>query len=407
MTTPAVPAPAPAAPAAPAPAPAAEPVAPAHANIHAAKDAAAEFLKTLGQAPAPPVEPPAPRREDGTFAPKAGDPAPDAGAPPVGANGEAAPAADPSAAEPAGGAPTAPEGEGEFVEVAFPGRRPGDPELVLAFPKGQEEEGRRIANKVRSVEKLEAERGVVAREAQMVRETQFIIQSDPIGFAMEQFNPKLRPDLVRQLLSDPQVLAEVAADLELALDPATRENFQLRQQAKRSDLREQVRNELAETRKGQQNAHELRENVLRLVPESWSPEQVSTFMKDALLDLGQYAATARINRIDPQSIPVILAARLRANGMDPVLAATRLLEAAAGGAPAPSGGNRPPASPAPSAPRVTVKALQAAAAATAALATTPPAGPGSLPAGSPVKPPAGSSLKDARKHALASIGRPA
>lgn len=404
MTTPAVPAPAPAAPAAPvpAPAPALEPVAPPHEGIHAAKDKAAEFLANLGkQPPAPPVEPPAPRREDGTFAPKV-EPE---GAPPVGVNGEAAPAADPSAAEPAGGAPPAPAGEGEFVEVSFPGRRPGE-ETVLAFPKEAEEEAKRLSNKVRAVEKLEAERGVVAREAQMVRETQFIIQNDPIGFVMEQFNPTLKPDIVRQLLADPQVLAEVAADLELALDPSTRENFQLRQQAKRADLREQTRTQLAETRRGQQNAHELRENVLRLVPETWNPEQVSTFMRDALLDLGQYAATARVNRIEPSNIPVILAQRLRAVGLDPVLAATRLLEGAAASG-TPSGGNRPPASPAPNAPRVTVKALAAQAAATAALATTPPAGPGSLPAGSPVKPPAGSSLKDARKHALASIGRPA
>lgn len=405
MTTPAVPAPAaPAAPAAPVPAPApAEPVAPAHPSLAAAKDAAAEFVKTLGQTPAPPVEPPAPRREDGTFAPKVEPPE---ATPPVdGVPAEAAPAAEPGTAEPAAGGEATPTGDGEFVDITFPGRRPGE-ELTLSFPKGMEEEAKRLSNKVRSVEKLEAERGVVAREAQMVRETQFIIQSDPIGFVMEQFNPTLKPDIVRQLLADPQVLAEVAADLELALDPATRENFQLRQQAKRADLREQTRTQLAETRRGQQNAMELRENVLRLVPESWNPEQVSTFMKDALLDLGQYAQTARLNRIDPSNIPVILANRLRSVGLDPVLAATRLLEnAAAPGTP--SGGNRPPASPVPSAPRVTVKALAAQAAATAALATTPPAGPGSLPAGSPVKPPAGSSLKDARKHALASIGRSA
>lgn len=307
-----------------------------NASVNAASDAARALIASQGTAlpaapPQPgttpetpirevpaanPANPAQPRASDGTF----GTPLPpDPNAPPA----PNAPNAPPQPGQaPQSDAPA--EGEGEppaeatatVVPIEVNGEAldldVGDPAVADVI--------RQHIETAREAETIRAESERTIEEVVAIREH---IQIDPVGFVLRELreSPAGQEHLLLSLLTQPDVFERVKPKLDAMLrDPRDLALTRAEQQAARSQFAQEARHQVEEGRAVRENLRDVKATcaaIARLLP----PEVAPVAYNDMLRDLQSYADHANLMTIPPEHIPVALANRLTALGIDPVEAA--------------------------------------------------------------------------------------
>lgn len=326
-----------------------------------------------------------PRDEEGRFAERQGGGAPARDGQP-GAEGATEAVADPAAPAsvetPTGEPDNRPEGDdagtepgtegtddaaAEALRVALPGRQPTDPDVEIEVTDPE------VAERLRQL-RNGFMRGEDVRQAQRentearteIAALQDQIQTDPAGFVADQLAPEIRVEVALQLLADPGLLEQIAPEVDALLDPERAEMVRAKLETRRYQLKETLRQHADERRHVQAQVQQIRAAVEALIPEDWDAERIALFTNDCMADLGRWVKKVGVSAVDAADIPVALAQRLRAVGLDPVQSAARMTErlassppATGAGAPArPSAARTGTGSPAPRRPVATARPVR-------------------------------------------------
>jgi hypothetical protein len=224
-----------------------------------------------------------------------------------------------------------PAGDGEipegFVAVELPNRQPGgEPVRIVTDDPEVAERLKQVINGYGRRAELDAiEQRVMARQAEVEQERD-AIRIDPLewieknlshqeqlGVALmtildeQNWNNEQFQEFLSKLLGDPNEVRALRSELRAA----------------RVEQRETSRTLIAQERADQRAAVAVNRAIEAVVPSELSGERRQLFIMDARRAVGDYVRTHR-TIVSPQDVPVILAGRLRAHGVDPEEAATRL-----------------------------------------------------------------------------------
>ena len=322
-------------------------------GVAEASAAARALIASQGSAIAPeappapaPAAPAQPRASDGTFG-RQMPPAPSADAAPT--TGQA----PESAAPPAEGEtpPEPDEAAQRVVPIELPDGNTLDLDVtdpVVADVIRTQFETAREADRIRTEAEETIEQVTQIREA---------IQIDPVGFVLRELRESAagREHLALSLLTEPEMFTRLKPQLEAMLsDERNLEVARARQQAARAHFAEEARSRVQETREVQANLRDVQATcaaIARMLP---NEVQQPTAYNDMLRDVMAYAEKADLLTVPPEHLPVILANRLTALGINPVEAATHAAKArskkgavtppraTATAAPRPAGATMPP-----------------------------------------------------------------
>lgn len=331
--------PAPAAPAAPAPSAPATPAPVPAAPIEELPPNLAEALARRRQSLAASRQP---RSEAGQFsaggAPAQGAPSPDGEpetpADPTPEGEEPAPEAEPEPETPE----SEEEPEPELIRVALPARRADEPPVEIEVNDPEVAERlRQLNNGFLRGEEVRSQREAIQKEQGELAAVRDQAAFDPVGFVLDSLPEALRPDVALQLLANPQVWEQVAEHVESLFDQGRAEVLRAKLDARRYQLREELRSQRDARTNLQRQVETIQQAVTALVPESWDEDRRQLFLNDCLTDLGRWVRQMGASAVDAAQIPALLASRLRSVGLDPVTAADQMHRRLAnGGAPAPT-----------------------------------------------------------------------
>lgn len=223
--------------------------------------------------------------------------------------------------------------ESELIKVTLPGlaeRGEEDLDIEVDDP-AIAERLRRLKNegiRAREVGKRIAE--VEDREAQLdaYREA---IEHDPISFHLEQMTVDKQLEVARALILEHLDVLQPDID-KLIEDPKARLDAQRKQL---NDLKAS-RTKLEESRAIKQHVKHCMRAVDKLIPEGVDRDTAQEFVRDARQQMAE--AARRGERVSPETIPALLARRVKLYGFDK--------KPAPPAAPAPKGSKTPPAKPA-------------------------------------------------------------
>lgn len=222
--------------------------------------------------------------------------------------------------------------ETKKLTVQLPNRRDGGPALDVVMPDEETANSlRMVLNSFERGQALDQRQQQVNRMATDYEELKEIMTFDPAGFAVDSFSqdPVTAEHVALALLSQPEVWKRVSERVLQWEDPnkfetdATKiENANLR---RKGELREMI----DEQRTVQKNLREVQTAVASVIPPDMDEDRQAVFFRDALRDLKEYAERNGRMTLDIADIPLILASsgRLKAHGIDPKDAATRIVEA--------------------------------------------------------------------------------
>lgn len=309
-----------------------------NASVQAASDAARALIAQQGTAlPAAPAQPGTtpetpirevpvvptqPRASDGTFG-RPLPPDPNAPAPTPAQAAQNAPPQPGQAPQseqapaPEGGAPA--EGDAATARVV-PIEVNGEPlDLDVGDPAVAEVIRSHIET-AREAETIRAEAERTIDEVTAIREH---IAVDPVGFVLRELrdSPAGREHLLLSMLSEQETFDRLKPRLQAMLnDPRDLQLTRAEQQAARSQYAQEARHQVEESRAVQANLRDVQAScaaIARMLPEEIAPVAYN----DMLRDLMHYADQANVTTINPDHIPVVLANRLAALGINPVEAA--------------------------------------------------------------------------------------
>ncbi len=355
----------------------------------------------------PAATPPAPPAEVAATPPAATPPASETPAPPPAETpaptGETPPASEAPPPAPAAGEtpPTetpAPTDINPALVARIPGRFPNEAATVVAF------EDERIAQGVRQLwngyMRGEEAKAVMARakEAESgARRLRIEFLADPVAAIATNLGAEERAIIARNLLADPEVRAQIVADLALLSSPEGVERLADRAMRQRYEYREAKRGEVAQLEVRERmvtTASEQLDTLATQLAPVYAPEQIAQIEGDFLRDIddwehrtGRPVSSAKELReaLAPRARLLNLSLDPRATGPGPSAAA-----------------QRPPARPAPNgtaspASPVTAAVKAEAIRQTAALASTGHKAP-DVTSASPLVPPKGASIAEATAH---------
>jgi len=210
------------------------------------------------------------------------------------------------------------EAKTEFV-VEVPGRRPGEEPIKLAVDDAETLErvnqaikgGLRRDEFNRSMEAVNRQR----EELDLVEQH---LKIDPVGFLVEQVKPDIQVELVRHLLSLPEVFEAVTADLEEWQDPDKARARRAELGKDRADRSRQAERELSHLAAVREQGRKIRDTVEALVPADMNEEEAALFRDDCLTDVAHWCrANPKVARLRPEEVIGILERRLRHHGLTP------------------------------------------------------------------------------------------
>jgi hypothetical protein len=230
------------------------------------------------------------------------------------------------AAEGQEGAPATDEVDDDLI-VALPPRNEGEDEVEIQVAD------KAVADRLRQL-KNSALRGDEARqvltEAQQAREQveefEDMLAADPGGVVVNALkdDPATMKHLAMFLLTRPEVWTAVKDQVATLNDAEKFENARLRAENERHELASNFQTVAQERKAVQQNYRDIQQTVGLILPPEMSEAARGVFFSDALRDIAAYAERNRQLTVNPRDIPIILAARMTASGIDPVKAAHRV-----------------------------------------------------------------------------------
>ncbi|MDH3291570.1 MAG: hypothetical protein OEO20_11565 [Gemmatimonadota bacterium] len=286
-------------------------------------------------------------------------------------------------------------GEGEVdpdLIVALPPRREGDDEFELVVEnKEAAERIRQLRNGYLAGSQVRALQETIDQERAQIEELEVWIGTDPAGFILQNVPATVIEDVALSLVFSPDLFEKVKDKLQTAVeDDRERRVLMAELKAKRSDAKDTLR-QVLETRKfAKGQAILVRDAIAKMVPVT---DGITDTRRQAIIQTLESAAAdtirkKRIAKVEIDDVPIMLAAQLRAAGIDPLAAAQALH-----GDPSSQPGKRP----AKKKPQPTRQELKAASEKRKrATASTPPGG--GAPAGR-TKLPKGQTLEERFKLA--------
>jgi hypothetical protein len=214
-----------------------------------------------------------------------------------------------------------PEAEAEKTEfiAEFPGRKPGDEPIKLAVEDAEtlERVNQAIKGGLRRDE-FNRSMEAVNRQREELDIVEQHLEIDPIGFLSERVKPEIQVELVRHLLSLPDVFEAVTADLEEWQDPDKLARGRAELGKARSDRSRQTERELGQIRAVREQGRKIRDTVEAIIPADMSEEEAALFRDDSLTDVAAWCrANPKVARLRPEEVIGILERRLRHHGLTP------------------------------------------------------------------------------------------
>jgi hypothetical protein len=210
------------------------------------------------------------------------------------------------------------EAKAEFV-AEIPGRRPGEEPIKLAVEDAATLErlnqalkgGLRRDEFARSMEAVNRQR----EELDIVEQH---LELDPVGFLAERVKPEIQVELVRHLLSLPEVFEKVTADLEEWQDPDKARARRAELGRDRADRSRQTERELGQIRAVREQGRKIRDTVEAIIPADMQEDEAALFRDDCLTDVAAWCrANPKVARLRPEEVIGILDRRLRHHGLTP------------------------------------------------------------------------------------------
>ena len=304
---------------------------------------------------------------------------------------------DPDAAKESGTAEAGAEAEDDVdpeLVVGLPPRREGDEEVeIVAENLEVAERLRQLKNQAIAGGQLQEREAKVETDLAQIEEMELQIGTDPVGFILKNVPEQTIGLLTLALVTDQNVLASIKDQLFPALnDEKELRTLRAELKGERAEAKNSLRDAVEAKRYGKSQAKIIRGAIAQMVPVS---DGISESRRTAIIqDLELAAATEvrskQLQKVEPGDLPVLLSAKLRAHGIDPLAASKAITD----GANSEVGST---SSPKKKAKRPTTKELKSAATRRKkAAAVTPPGG--SAPATRP-KLPEGQTLSDRFKLA--------
>lgn len=372
-------------PAAPA-APAAPAVSPLQAMIASKRDAIATGGSAgLFGAPAPQEAPPPqeqrPRNPDGTFARTAADVASDP------ATESQEPQEPQDLQEPQDGEP-----QENPNRVTLPGRHPNAPDVEIDVDDPEVADRlRQLRNGFLRGEEVRAAQAQLDSERLQLDEIATRLQVDPEGFLFDNIPAERAASVALQILAQPGVWDRVSGIVESMQEDDNREVIRTRLENERLRNRERASQEYEQRVAEQQTFRETKQAIAVLIPEHLPESQQVMLYQSCQQDVRDYMERTGVRTIDPRDVPLLLAARLREAGVDPLTMAASL-RASSNGTPL-QGSSSAPRARAAKVTTPTVQAVQNAANARRAMAMGSPTGTAPSAAGVN-RPPKGQSITE-------------
>lgn len=209
-----------------------------------------------------------------------------------------------------------PEAELELASVEGPARAPGEKAEVRVHPDDLELVQQWANNGMRRAEFNKNMEPVRERQREIV---DFIdqVETDPVGFVNEKVVPGMKRTLVLEmLLSDDALRENVMSDLnEIEADPAVLRSTKAELRADQAERRQEISDQKAANKRDEDAANEVIRAVDALIPENADDGIAQQFFDDALIHLGAVARSDP-SKVTPQTVPELLAPRLRLYGLD-------------------------------------------------------------------------------------------
>lgn len=278
--------------------------------------------------------------------------------------------------------------------VGLPPRREGDEEVeIVAENQEVAERLRQLKNQAVAGAQLQEREAKVETDFAQIEEMELQIGTDPVGFILKNVPEQTIGLLTLALVTDDAVLASIKDQLFPALQDE-KELRTLRAELKgaRAEAKNSLRDAVEAKRYGKEQAKIIRGAIAHMVPvtDGISESRRTAIIQDLELAAATEVRTKQLQKVEPGDLPVLLSAKLRAHGIDPLAASKAITDGANSEAGSTS-------SPKKKAKRPTTKELKTASARRKkAAAVTPPGG--SAPASRP-KLPEGQKLSDRFKLA--------
>lgn len=260
---------------------------------------------------APPLDPIAPlaRDENGRFK----------------AEGEAPAEAD----APAEGVDPA-EGDEEGVDnplvVEVPGRREGDAFVPVEVKTPEEAERlRQLVNGYNRGFELHQRAALIEQDRESLALIEARLELDPEGFLFENIPRDRAADVALQVLLEPEVWASVSDIIaELAESDDKREFVRVSLENQRLKNQQTTEQRMTERQEAARSAQDIKQVCAQLVPQHLSKQDQIVFYQTLQQTVADHADRMGLSHLDPRDVPLIVSQRLRAIGVDPVEAASRL-----------------------------------------------------------------------------------
>lgn len=168
------------------------------------------------------------------------------------------------------------------------------------------------------VTEIEQQAQAAIEETQAIRE---YAEIDPVGFAMQALgeNVEGKKHLALSLLTDPAVYEALKLVIPTLATPEGMRLVKAEQTAARHEYRETAQHEIAQSRAITQNLNDIKAACAAVLPTTLTPDQQRIVYADLLRDVQRYAGDRPT--VPVEDLPLILRARLTANGIDPLKAA--------------------------------------------------------------------------------------
>ncbi len=294
------------------------------------------------------------------------------------------------------------------IVVQLPGRRPGEVFEIEVDSQEAAERLNQLRNGYMNGQQVREARAEIERAQHELEDVISLMETDPVGFIVQHLPEETQDKIAFFLLTNPAVWERVRDRVAQLEDPDGFRIAQAEARAERLEMRERFRQIKAAREEARQNARELIGAIEKMIPEIIDGERREQLIRDARQDLREYVARHNVDRIEISDLPLILQARLRLNGIDPIAAARALHEPTnrqrAGTTPRP--GPTGPANGQPPTAQRTAEQLIKAAAKKRAVAAVAPAGAGA-PIANRAPLPRGHTLKErlalARERGLSAL----
>lgn len=278
--------------------------------------------------------------------------------------------------------------------VGLPPRREGDEEVeIVAENLEVAERLRQLKNQAIAGGQLQERETKVETDLAQIEEMELQIGTDPVGFILKNVPEQTIGLLTLALVTDQNVLASIKDQLFPALnDEKELRTLRAELKGERAEAKNSLRDAVEAKRYGKSQAKIIRVAIAQMVPvtDGISESRRTAIIQDLELAAATEVRSKQLQKVEPGDLPVLLSAKLRAHGIDPLAASKAISD----GPTSEAGSTSPPKK---KAKRRTTKELKSASERRKkAAAVTPPGG--SAPASRP-KLPEGQKLSDRFKLA--------